>query len=50
MRLYDWQVTDHTVRQLVVNCVHLKSLSLANCTLITDNALLDIATHATQLR
>jgi len=47
--LRDWQVTDHTVRQLVVNCRCLTSLSLANCTLITDNALLDVTTHATHL-
>jgi len=43
-------VTDHTVRQLVVNCTRLKSLSVANCTLLSDNSLLDIAAHAPTLR
>jgi len=43
-------VSDHTVHQLIMNCASLRSLSVANCTLITDNALLDIAAHATHLR
>ena len=43
-------MTDHTVHQTVVNCTQLRCLSLASCTLITDNSLIDIACHATQLR
>ena len=43
-------MTDHTVHQLVLNCTRLQSLSVAACPLLTDNALLHIATHSPTLR